>query len=93
MPGDVVHVMALGEQSVDFTEFGISDNFGYPVSTQFNCLCNLLLSPAQATQSNSDRVSADLLASPDIGYPAIYGLLCRAQLFGKGVFRPLIFQI
>ena len=27
MAGYVIHIPALGEQSVDFTEIGISDNF------------------------------------------------------------------
>ena len=27
MPGDVIHITALGEQNIDFTKIGISDNF------------------------------------------------------------------
>ena len=31
MFGDVIHVSALREQIVDFTQIGISDNFRHPV--------------------------------------------------------------
>ncbi len=48
MPGDVIHVPALGEQSVNFTKIGIINNFGNSTLAYPHHLRDLLLGPAKA---------------------------------------------
>lgn len=74
MPGNVFHVMALGEQIIDITNFGISDNFSYTILAQPHCFRNLLPGPSKAAQTNNSCVFDLFLPGTDIRDPGIDGL-------------------
>ena len=48
MPGDVIHVMALGEQIVNFAKIGIINNLSDPAPAHPHHLPDLILRPAKA---------------------------------------------
>jgi hypothetical protein len=50
--GDIRHVPALFQQSIDISIYGISDNFRYPVPAQAHPGADILLGPAQAVQAD-----------------------------------------
>ncbi len=77
MPGYVVHVMALGEESVNFTKIGIINNLRYSSSCYSGRFSNLFLGPSppkrrqagKAAQAKDNSVSACFL--PGIVAPCL----------------------
>ncbi len=84
MLGYVIHVPALGEESVNFTKIGIINNLRYSSSCYSGRFSNLFLGPSEAAQSEDNCVSACFLPSADVGDPCVDGLLDNAQFFRKG---------
>ena len=69
MPCNIIHVMALREQSVNFTKIGIVNNLRYPSSCYPSRFRNIFLRPSppkrrragKAAQAKDNGVSACLL--------------------------------
>jgi len=66
MSGDVFHIPALGEQSVNFTKIGIINNLRYSSSCYSGCFRDLLLRPSKVAQTKDNGVSACFLPGTDV---------------------------
>ena len=87
MPGYVFHVMAMGEQIINFTKIGISDNFRCPVSAYAHHFRDLFLRPAKAAEADDNGVSACFLPDSNIGDPCVDCLLGNSHVFYKRIYR------
>jgi hypothetical protein len=85
--GDIGHVPALFEQSVDIAIYGISDNFRYPVPAQAHLVADFLLGPAQAGKADDHSFAAGCLPGTDIRDPGVHGLAADPEFVGQGGFR------
>jgi len=66
MAGNVFHVPAMVEQSVDIANICISDYFRCPVSAQSRYFCNFTLGPSEAVKPDDHAVSVCSLPGTDI---------------------------
>jgi hypothetical protein len=75
MTGDIFHIPALGEQSVEITKNGISDYFRYSVPAEADHVGDFLMDPSQTMEPEDAGISPYSLSGPDIRDPFIDGLL------------------
>jgi len=84
---NIFHVMALGEQSVNFTKIGNFNNLRYPSSCYHSRFRNLFLYPSKAAQTKDNCVSTCSLPGSNIRDPGIDCLLDKAANCNWGLTK------
>lgn len=93
MPGDIIHVMALGRQIIKFTKISIIDNLRSPILSCSSTLCDLFQGQSKPDQPWDNGVSACFLPGKDMRGPGIDSRLANTEVFCQVRFSPLKFRV